>query len=124
MRAVPEQIRALTGGLGAEYVLETSGSGEATRQSLAATRTWGTLCLVGLGATATFDTGPELVLRQVTVMGSWTFSNTGQRDCADFCAARELPIDALFTHAFPLEEAEEAYRLFDTQTTGKMVLHP
>jgi len=119
-----EKIRDLTGGLGAEYIMECSGNSAATEQALAATRTWGTLCLVGLGASPSFNTGPEMILRQVTMMGSWTFSNSGQKECADFCAERELPVGDLFTHSYALEQADEAYKLFDTQTTGKMVLHP
>jgi threonine dehydrogenase-like Zn-dependent dehydrogenase len=30
-------------------------------------------------------------------------------------------VDRVFTHRFSLDQAEEAYRLFDTQTTGKGV---
>lgn len=119
-----EGIRELTGGMGADYVMECSGNGQATRDALAATRTWGTICLVGLGATATVDTGPEIVLRQVTIVGSWTFSMAGQAECAAFCAARGLPVDDLFTHSFALEDAVEAYRIFDTQSAGKSVLLP
>lgn len=119
-----EKIRALTGGHGAEYVLECSGNGPATEAALAATRTWGTLCLVGLGARASFDTGPEIILRQVSVIGSWTFSHLGQRECAEFCAARGLPVEALFTHRFALDDARAAYELFDRQSAGKSVLLP
>ena len=36
-------------------------------------------------------------------------------------AERGVDVDALFTHEFTLEEAIEAYELFDTQTTGKGV---
>ena len=119
-----EKVREATRGLGADYVMECSGNGEATRQALAATRTWGTICLVGLGGTATFDLGPEIVLRQVNMIGSWTFSVTGQADCARFCADRKLPVGDLFTHSYALEEAEACYKLFDTQTTGKAVILP
>lgn len=119
-----EQLRGLTGGLGVSHVMECSGSGKATEEALAATRTWGTLCLVGLGATATFATGPGVILRQATVIGSWTFSITGQKECAEFCAERSLPVEDLFTHRFTLDDAEGAYRLFDTQTTGKAVILP
>lgn len=119
-----EQLRDLTRGLGVDYVMECSGSGRATEQALRATRTWGTLCLVGLGATATFATGSDIILRQITVVGSWTFSLTGQKECADFCAERKMPVEALFTHRFALKDAEQAYRLFDTQTTGKAVILP
>ena len=36
-------------------------------------------------------------------------------------ADRKIPLGRLLTHRFKLDEADEAYRLFDTQTTGKGV---
>jgi threonine dehydrogenase-like Zn-dependent dehydrogenase len=33
-------------------------------------------------------------------------------------------VEALFTHRFKLDQAEDAYKLFDTQTTGKAVILP
>ena len=62
-----------------------------------------------------------MLRRQVTVVGSWTFSKNGQAECARFVAERGIDVDALFTHEFSLDQAEEAYTLFDTQTTGKGV---
>ena len=50
-----------------------------------------------------------------------TFSTTGQADCASFVADRKIAVDQLFTHRWRLDQAEEAYRLFDAQTTGKGV---
>jgi len=35
-----------------------------------------------------------------------------------------VDVERLFTHRWKLEQAEEAYRLFDTQTTGKAVILP
>ena len=35
-----------------------------------------------------------------------------------------MNVDALFTHRWRLDQAEEAYRLFDSQTTGKGVILP
>ena len=77
-----------------------------------------------LGARVSFDTGPEIILRQKSIVGSWTFSVLGQRECAEFCAARGLPVVKLFTHSFRLEEAREAYELFNQQTAGKAVILP
>jgi threonine dehydrogenase-like Zn-dependent dehydrogenase len=57
----------------------------------------------------------------VTLIGSWTFSTVGQAECARYIADRKLDIDRLFTERWALDEAEEAYRRFDTQTTGKGV---
>lgn len=119
-----DQIRQLTGGRGADYVMECSGNPEAAVAALRSTRTWGTISFVGMGPPATFDVDRDIIRRQVTMLGSWTFSAPLQRECADFCAARQLPVGDLFTHAYPLDRVAEAYTLFDTQTTGKMVIHP
>ena len=73
---------------------------------------------------ATYDVTNDIIRKQLTLLGSWTFSAAGQRDCAAFVSAKGLPVDELFTHTFALEEAEDAYTLFDTQTTGKAVILP
>jgi len=59
--------------------------------------------------------------KQLTMIGSWTFSVIGQAECAKFVAERKIPVHKLFTDRWSLDQAEEAYRLFDTQTTGKGV---
>ncbi len=119
-----EAIRELTGG-GADYSLECSGVPEASAAAVRATRTWGTVCFVGMGARpATYDVTNDIIRKQLTLLGSWTFSAAGQRECAAFVAQRKLPVDELFTHEFAFGEAEDAYKLFDTQTTGKAVIFP
>ena len=45
----------------------------------------------------------------------------GQAECARFIVDRKIPLKKLITHRFKLEEADQAYRLFDSQTTGKGV---
>jgi threonine dehydrogenase-like Zn-dependent dehydrogenase len=44
-----------------------------------------------------------------------------QDECARFVVKRRVPLGRLITHRFRLDQAAEAYRLFDTQTTGKGV---
>ena len=86
-----------------------------------ATRSWGTACYVGEGGQVTLDVSPDLLRRQITLIGSWTFSNVGQAECARFVADRRIPVEKLFTDRWKLDQADEAYRRFDTQTTGKGV---
>jgi threonine dehydrogenase-like Zn-dependent dehydrogenase len=62
-----------------------------------------------------------MLRKQLTIIASWTFSTVGQADCARFVADRRIDVDHLFTHRWKLEQAEEAYRLFDKQTAGKGV---
>lgn len=119
-----EAVRELTGGLGAPFTLECSGADAALAAAVRSTRRWGTCCFVGMGGELHVNIKEDVILRQVTLVGSWTFSSIGQKDCADFALRHSLPIEDLFTHRFPLSEAEAAYRLFDTQTTGKAVILP
>jgi threonine dehydrogenase-like Zn-dependent dehydrogenase len=44
-----------------------------------------------------------------------------QAECARFIVDKKLPLKKLLTHRFKLDEADAAYKLFDTQTTGKGV---
>ena len=39
-------------------------------------------------------------------------------------ADHNISVEKLFTHRWRLDQAEAAYRLFDTQTTGKAVILP
>jgi threonine dehydrogenase-like Zn-dependent dehydrogenase len=114
-------IRALTAGLGAHAAIDASSAPDARRQAVQCVRSWGKVCFVGEGGQATFDVSPDLLRRQVTLMGSWTFSTIGQKECADFVAERGVDVEALFTHRWSLDEAEEAYRIFDAQSDGKGV---
>ncbi|MGH6660094.1 MAG: hypothetical protein ACREB6_01015 [Rhodospirillales bacterium] len=72
----------------------------------------------------TLDVSADLLRRQISLVGSWTFSKLGQAECAEFVAERNVPVDRLFTHRWKLEEAEQACRLFDTRSTGKGVFLP
>ena len=72
----------------------------------------------------TLDVSPDLLRRQITLVGSWTFSRQGQAERAEFVADHDVAVDKLFTHRWRLNQAEEAYRVFDTQTTGKGVILP
>lgn len=119
-----EAIRELTHGEGAHKTLDASSAPEARAAAVRATRSWGTACFVGERGQVTLDVSPDLLRRQITLVGSWTFSVQGQADCAEFVADFDIPVEKLFTHRWRLDQAEEAYRSFDTQTTGKGVILP
>jgi threonine dehydrogenase-like Zn-dependent dehydrogenase len=72
----------------------------------------------------TIEVSPDMLRRQVTLIGSWTFSTVGQAECARYIADRGIEVDKLFTHRWTLDQAAEAYTLFDRQTTGKGVILP
>jgi threonine dehydrogenase-like Zn-dependent dehydrogenase len=101
--------------------LDTSGAAAGRLTAVRATRPWGTVCFVGEGGEVSLDVSRDLLRKQLTIIGSWTFSKIGQADCARFVADRKIAVDHLFTQRWQLAEADEAYRLFDQQTAGKGV---
>lgn len=117
-------VRDLTHGEGADKALDATSSSEARRNAVLCTRIFGTAVFVGIGGDVTFEVLPELIRRQTTLIGHQTFSKVGQSDCARFIADRKIDIDSLFTHKWALGQAEEAYRLFDQQKTGKGFFEP
>jgi threonine dehydrogenase-like Zn-dependent dehydrogenase len=121
---VVQAIKDLTQGLGAHLSLDASSSPQARAQAVRCVRTWGKACFVGEGDTVTLDVSNDLLRRQVTLIGSWTFSTVGQAKCAQYIADRGLDIDRLFTHRWRLDQAEDAYCVFDKQTSGKGVIRP
>lgn len=114
-------IRELTRGLGAHATLEASSSAAARSQAVQSVCTWGKACLVGEGGAMSLNVSPDILRRQVTIIGSWTFSTHGQEECARFIADKRVDVERLFTHQWKLSEAEEAYRVFDRQADGKGV---
>jgi Zn-dependent alcohol dehydrogenase len=108
-----EQIRALTGGRGADYVFVTVGSERAINQALDLIRRGGTLVLVGMPAS-----GVKLTIEAANfagdeqhVMGSKMGSTRLRVDVPKLMALYQngrLKLDELVTKQYPLEEINEA----------------
>jgi 2-desacetyl-2-hydroxyethyl bacteriochlorophyllide A dehydrogenase len=114
-------IKELTHGRYADLTLDTSSNPEARLNAIRSTKVWGTMCFVGEGGNVTIDVSPHLLRRQLTLIASWTFSNIIQAECARFAVERKIDVDKLFTHRWKMDQAEEAYKLFDKQSDGKGV---
>ena len=117
-------IKGLTHGEGATTTLDCTGNPDARVNAVKSAAPWGRVCFVGEGNTATFNVSPDIIHKQLTIYGSWTFSSVGQAECAQFIIDHAIDLNPLLTHRFKLDEAESAYQLFDTQTTGKGVFLP
>ena len=114
-------IKDLTHGHFADLTLDTSSSPDARLAAIRSTKVWGTMCFVGEGGDVKIDVSPHLLRRQLTLVASWTFSNIIQATCARFVVERKINLDKLFTDHWSIDDAEVAYRKFDTQTSGKGV---
>ncbi len=114
-------IRELTNGEGADATLDATGIPDVRINAVDSARYWGRVCFVGEGNTTTFDISAQIIHKQLTIYGSWTFSLGGLAEAANFVVDRHIPMDKLITHHYELEQADEAYKLFETGRTGKAV---
>lgn len=111
----------LTKGKGVDLAIDCTGVAAARLEAVRAAKTWGTVCFVGEGGEVTLDVSRDMLRKQLTLIGSWTFSAMGQAECARYIADNRIGLEKIFSHRWKLEQADEAYRSFDTQTTGKGV---
>lgn len=116
------QLRELTRGEGVDLALDCTGIAAARLAAVRSAKTWGTVCFVGEGGDVTLDVSRDMLRKQLTLIGSWTFSAMGQAECARFVADNRIPLERIFSHRWRLDQVEEAYRVFDTQSTGKGVI--
>ena len=116
------QLKDLTRGEGVDLAMDTTGNSAARLAAIRCAKTWGTVCFVGEGGEVTINVSPDMLRKQLTIIGSWTFSAMGQLDCARFVVDNRIDLEKIFSHRWTLDQAGEAYRLFDTQSTGKGVI--
>ncbi|HEY2594193.1 MAG TPA: zinc-binding dehydrogenase [Chloroflexota bacterium] len=114
-------IRELTHGEGADATLDCTGNAEARANCAKAARAWGRACFVGEQGTATFDMTPDVIHKQLTMYGSWTFSTVLLAECARFAVDRQIPLRDVFTESFVIDDGDAAYRKFSAREMGKGV---
>lgn len=116
-----DKIMDLTRGLGADFALDTSGSQQGRLTAVRCTRTWGKTAFLGEGNEMSIDISSDLLRKQRTLVGSWAYSVAGLSDLARMVVEKNLPVEALFTDEWSLEDGNLAYAKFDKQTSGKGV---
>ncbi|MGQ9580914.1 MAG: alcohol dehydrogenase catalytic domain-containing protein [Armatimonadota bacterium] len=106
---------------GVDLVYETSGSPEALRLMVHILRLGGKACVVaGRGPDSAIIAG-ALVGRQLTIMGSFVLPIWMVPELAAFIVRHRIPFEKVVTHRFRIEQAEEAFRLFDSGECGKVI---
>lgn len=118
-----EAIRELTGGRGVSCALDVAGASSARQAAVESLANWGRLAFVGHAeAVTSLDISRQVIRKQLTLIGSYTFSDVGQSDCARFIADHGVNADLVFTDRWSIDEAEIAYAEFDKQAGGKAVI--
>jgi S-(hydroxymethyl)glutathione dehydrogenase / alcohol dehydrogenase len=122
-----EQILAMTGGFGADYTFEATGSVAVMRQALEAARMgWGLCTVCGVaGRGETLDVVPRLLITGRRVCGS-SFGGLKGRDDVPALIGRymagEIDVDPFISHRLPLGEVNRGFDLMEAQDGIRTVL--
>ena len=116
-----DAIRDASGG-GVEASIDCSGAAAARLLALEALREWGRLAFVGEGGDVGFPVSPLVIHKQISIHGSWVTSLDHLAELLDRLVRWSLHPEWIVTDRLPLDEAEEAYRIADTGTAGKVCL--
>ena len=116
------RLQEATHGHGFEVAIDCSGNAEARRLCLDMAREWGRVVYVGEGGTVSFAPSPLLIHKQLTLYGSWVCSVPQMEDLVEHLVRWGLHPDAMVTHRFTLEQARDAYEIFDGGQTGKVAI--
>ncbi|MDR2403498.1 MAG: zinc-binding dehydrogenase [Spirochaetaceae bacterium] len=117
-----EEILALTGGNGVERAFDCSASDAGRATAIRAARQWGKIAFVGEGGTVNFNPSPDIIHPQKTIYGSWVTSIWLMENLVEELVRWNLHPDVLITHRFPLDKADEAYRLMAGGNCGKVAV--
>lgn len=119
----PEALKMVTGlfPAGVDMAFETSGASEAFAFMIRALSMGGKAALVA-GRTRLEDFGlGQVVHKQITLMGSFVIPIWMVPEMAAFMVRHKLPLEKTVTHRFKLDQAKEAFELFDSGECGKVV---
>lgn len=118
----PDEIRKITGGQGVERAVDCSGSAAARRLCIQAAGKWGKIAFVGEGGTVDFHPSPDMIHDQKTIYGSWVTSIWRMEELTDKLVRWKIHPGDLITHTYPLERADEAYRVMAEGNCGKVAV--
>lgn len=118
----PATVLQKMAGRGFEVAIDCSGNADARHLCLEAAREWGRVVFVGEGGTVSFEPSPLLLHKQLTLYGSWVCSVPQMEDLVEHLVRWKLHPDVMVTHRFTIDQAKEAYELFDTGRTGKVAI--
>ena len=119
----PAAVAAATGGLGADVVIEAAGSAGGLDASLRLARGRGVVSVVGAHFEPDYPLDNALMFeRELTLRFSIGDPTADAPALLDRLASGELDPIPVVTHRLGLDEAAQAYRLFDAREATKVVL--
>ena len=117
------RVMDMTGGLGADSVLECVGSQESMQQAIRSARPGGYVGYVGVPHGVTLD-GQELFFEHVHLHGGPAPVRQYLPELIDLVWNRKIDPGKVFDLTLPLDQVAEGYRAMDERRAIKTLLRP
>ena len=118
-----DRIKQFTGGKGADYALETSGSNGGARIGIDAVRRHGAMAFIGENGAVEVHVSNDLIRKGIRIYGQWHYNLNGAVKIMD--VVKNSPVaDKLITHRYPMSQINEAMELCASHQCGKVIVDP
>ncbi len=118
------QIRALTHGRGADCAVDCSGTVQAQRLCIDATRRKGKVAFIGeCNDDLAIRISPDMIRKGLTLIGAWHYNLNDIAKVLQVIQNSPL-IDLLVSHTFPMSRIQEAFELQASGECAKVILDP
>ena len=122
---VAQAVFDLTGGDGADLVVECSGSPKAIAQAVNLVRKKGRICATGLTGKKPVDfPWDEAAFKVADIHFCLSTSHTSWQRTIQLLANGQIPAGELITHRMPLDDWEQAFEEAEALRALKIILHP
>jgi len=118
------RIAEVTDGSGVSVSMDCSGSGSGRSVALDNVAEWGRVSLIGEGGELNTEVSDTLLHKQVTIHASWVTSLQGMEDLTRLLVRWDVHPERIVSDRFPIDAADEAYRLAASAESGKVVIIP
>lgn len=119
-----EAVKALTGGLGADSVIEAVGTEESLLQAIRSTRAGGHIGFVGVAHKGVTIPADRLFYAEVHLHGGPAPVRRFLPELVDLIMTRQIAPGRVFDLTLPLESAADGYRAMDERRATKVLLTP
>ncbi len=114
-------VNDVTDGIGADVVVEASGSGAARKQAFEFVKTTGQIALIGIqGKPITVDLD-LIVTKELHVLGTWGTIPSTWVTTLRMMASKRIDVKPLITHRISLDEWKKGFELMESQKAIKVL---
>ncbi|NWF96059.1 MAG: alcohol dehydrogenase catalytic domain-containing protein [Candidatus Thorarchaeota archaeon] len=114
-------VKSETDGVGADVVIEASGSGAARKQAFDLVKTTGHISLIGIQGRSTEIPMDDIVTKELHVLGTWGTLPSTWVTTLRMMASGKIDVRPLITHRLPLSDWQKGFELMESQKAIKVL---